>query len=210
VKYFIDGNKAEDIKLWMYELGNTCIGVTVNSIMLPTNDHIREFIRNLHEIEQSFNSIKHFLVQAINEESISIIRAADEIYSNIKFFAKIPMVYSNFDLIKDCNRRKVNLAATSIYDLIQVNQAMELEMDYSMVYYNKNPYKGLMEDSVKLIKNNNTDIRLVAASIRNQYDLTIALESGIEYATLKPKILDRIFHNRYTEEELGINHYEDK
>jgi transaldolase len=208
MKYFIDGNKTTDIKKWMHELGGSCVGITVNSVMLPTNDRIREFIRSLQELESYFDSSKHILVQALDEESISIIRAADEIYKNIKFFAKIPMVFKNFELIKDCERRKTNLAATSVYDIIQVNQAIELGFEYSMVYYNKNPYKGLMEDAVKLKKNSKSKIKLVAASIKNQYDITAAIESGIEYATIKPEILDRAFHNRFTEEELEIEKYE--
>jgi len=207
MKYFIDGCDIKEIKNWIHELDESCVGITVNSIMLPTNDRVREFIRSLQEIEPFFNSIKHVLVQVINEESISIIRAADEIYKNIKFFAKIPMVYKNFELIKDCKRRKVSLAATSIYDIIQVNQAIELDFNYTMVYYNKNPYKGLIEDAVKLKKDTNSDIKLVAASIRNQYDLTVAIESGIELATVKPEVINRLFHNRYTEEELGIEKF---
>jgi transaldolase len=111
---------------------------------------------------------------------------------------------SNYDLIKRLKNTGYKVAATTIYDIIQINQAIEMECDYTMVYYHKNNYKNLMIDAYELKQKTNSNIKLVGASIRSQGEVMMAIKAGMDYVTIKSNVMDEIFQNKQLDDDLKI------
>ena len=191
MKYFIDSADINQITKWSKLLGRSCAGVTTNSAMLKDTEAIVSFLRN-------YQLGKTVMVQVNNETDL------DKIPELTKVVFKTSMLEENFDLINSIRNlgSDKKLAGTTCYDLIQINQAIEMGMNYSMVYYAKNDYKGLLEDAVKLKRDTNSAIRLVAASIHTPEEVTHALKSGIGYVTVRPDVLELLFNNEQAVEDL--------
>jgi len=185
MKYFIDTADLKEIKKWKNLLGNSFAGITTNSTMLKSIIDIKEFSKDIYKYKVPS------MVQVKTLEEVEKV-----IKENNDIIVKVSMIEKNLNLINFIKSKKIKVAATTCYDIIQINQAIEMKMDYSMVYYHKNYYKYLMGDAVQLKRDTGSNIKLVAASIRNNDDVKEAILSGIEYATVKPKVLEEIFNNK--------------
>ena len=190
MKYFIDSADTRLIDKWASKLGNSFAGVTTNLTMLKGQKAIEDFINN-----NNLAKYKKVMFQVEDRNDISSLLACDSIVRK-HLVAKVSMIEKNFTLI---NRIKSSIplssAGTTCYSIIQINQAIEMGMDYTMVYFAKNSYKDLLEDAVKLKKDSKSRIKLVAASIHTPTEVCHAIHSGIEYCTVRPDVLDLLFND---------------
>jgi len=87
------------------------------------------------------------------------------------------------------------VAATTVYDIIQINQAIEMGCDYTMVYVHKNEYSDLMNDAYKLKQLSKSNIQLVGASFRGKQEVQNAIFAGMNYCTIRADVLEKVFQN---------------
>lgn len=194
MKYFIDSSDHVEINKWRKLLGNSFAGVTTNNSMLKNSAEIKGFVG------KTKHAYKNVMIQVSNKNEVNSALTYDR-----KKILKVSLIEENFELIQYIESLGSRVAATTCYDIIQINQAIEMGFSYSMVYYAKNPYKGLLKDAVKLKNDTKSNIGLVAASIRSYDDVTHAIKAGIEYCTVKPSVLEQLFHNEDAEIENGKN-----
>lgn len=200
MKYFIDTIDNEEINLWERRLGQSFAGVTTNSSMLKTVDDLRNFYETLEYplLDHNHNPVVMFQISE-EGEMLKFLKH----YLADMVIAKVSIIEENFSLINQLKvQHNLRTAGTTCYDLIQINQAIEMKMDYTMVYYAKNDYKGLLEDAVKLKKDSGSNIKLVAASIHTVEEVTHAIKSGIEYCTCRPDVLALLFNNADARREI--------
>ncbi len=187
MKIFIDSADPTQIDKWTKKLGNSFAGVTTNLTMLRGKKAIQNFIATSYN-----HRFQTTMFQIENRNDLDALLQAKE-----SFVAKLSMIEKNFKLINYIKKQTSLLtAATTCYSLIQINQAIEMDLDYSMVYYAKNTYKGLLEDAVKLKKDSGSKIKLVAASIHTVEEATHAIQSGIGYCTVRPDVLELLFNDK--------------
>lgn len=179
MKYFVDSANISEIKKWLPFID----GVTVNPFLLIkeglTVIDFLSSIRNLH--------IKKF-VPIFSIDSYEKIRT--EVGND--FICKVPMSLEYHSLIKELKDKNQIVAATTVYDIIQLNQAIELGCDYSMVYIAKNEDENFLYNAGKIKKQN---ILLVGASFRTKNHVKNAILAGMDYSTIPPDILSLAFSN---------------
>lgn len=119
-------------------------------------------------------------------------------FDSTKIVYKVTMNWPHgFNLAKKIRETGAYVASTTMYDIVQLNNAIELGLDWSMVYLAKNEDEHFLEEAVELKEKTNSNIKLVAASFRTKNDVKRAIKSGIEYATIPPHVLElALFNNQ--------------
>ena len=198
MKYLIDTNDMNKIAQWSRMLEGSFHGVTTNNLMLKTTTEKIEFMK------KNYNLL--FLQVESPREFDLIEKAWDEsewISGKPKPVIKIPMTKNNTYIYEHAKNFGFKVAATTCYDIVQINQAIEMGLNYSMVYYAKNPNQNLLEEAMNLKEKKNSDIKVVAASFRTKADVEFAINSGIEYATIRPEVLELAFRNLNVLEDIN-------
>ena len=189
MKYFVDTKNKDEIIKWKKELGTLYAGATTNNIMFPEGT-LSKVIELFKDDKVNGFSIQNMIqVKTINQ--IELLKDIE-----MKCVVKIPMLKENFKLFEFATSASFYTAATTCYDLIQINNAIELGCEYTMVYYAKNPYKHLLEDAYELKQKSNSDIKLVGASIHTVDEVLHAINCGMDYVTVRPDVLELLFNNR--------------
>jgi len=196
MKYFLDSVNINEIEKQLQFID----GVTSNPILLDEAQiNSIDFLKSTTK----FNILKFVQVSPTNIEQLDYILTLPNIKFNNVIF-KVSMHPDNYNLIEKLKNAGYKVSATTVYDIIQVNQAIEMGCDYTMVYYHKNNYKNLMIDAYELKQKTNSDIKLVGASIRSASEVIMAIESGMDYVTIKSNVFENIFYNKQLDEDLKI------
>jgi len=196
MKYFLDSVNINEIEKQLQFID----GVTSNPILLDeAKINSIDFLKSIN----NFNFLKFVQVSSTNIEQLDYILASSDFRSSNIIF-KVSMHPDNYDLIKKLKNAGCKVSATTIYDIIQVNQAIEMGCDYTMVYYHKNNYKNLMIDAYELKQKTNSNIKLVGASIRTPSEVIMAIESGMDYVTIKSNVMEETFYNKQLNDDLKI------
>jgi transaldolase len=194
MKYFLDTANIDSIKKFSSEIK----GVTTNPFHLnKENIKAKEFL----ELGNDFIHGPVF-IQVNTQEGLEELLSIRETYKNI--VAKISMIPEYFPLYRMAIDGKIPIAATTIYNLIQLNQAIEFGCDYSMVYYYKNPDKRFIYDAYDLKSISSSNIILVGASFRTKEDVKEAIKAGMDYSTVRPDVYDLLFRDSNVEKELAL------
>ncbi|MFW6046598.1 MAG: hypothetical protein ACOCP4_02265 [Candidatus Woesearchaeota archaeon] len=194
MKYILDTASQNEIEKYLHIID----GVTSNPILLKKEDQTPD---DFLEYMQQYN-IKRFI-------QVFDFSAFERIYKNFnsnnyELIFKVALKYpEGINLIQQIKSAypKAKIAATMMYDIVQLNNAIEFGCDYSMVYIAKNENENFLEEAVKLKNNINSDIKLVAASFRTKNDVKRAIKSGIEYSTVPPAVLEKSLINGQVELE---------
>lgn len=203
MKTILDTADINEIRKWYHALGKTIMHVTTNPHLLAsaginTEDKLKEFVSEIYKLN---NNMTLFIQCMSIEAATGVYKLAQRFSKNI--VAKVSMDPEFFPVIEEAKLKGLKTAATTCYDLIQIHQACEFEMDYSMVYFAKNDDETLLIDAVQMMKNySNYKTSLIAASFRTKKDVMTAIKSGIEYATIPPKVLDLIYVNNDTKADI--------
>lgn len=192
MKYILDTADFEKIEKYLHIID----GVTSNPILLEkANKTKEEFL----EYMEQFNVMRFVQVFEFSEFE-KLYRKFNS--NNYELIFKVALKYpEGVNLIQDIKNLypDAKIASTMMYDIVQLNNAIELGCDYSMVYISKNENEEFLEEAVELGKRSN--IKLVGASFRTKNDVKRAIRSGIEYSTISPEVLDKALKNDQVEIE---------
>jgi len=201
MKYFMDTINIEEIKEAMKYFNIQ--GVTTNPKILYENNMEFEDV----VIFSEENKIQVF-IQFLDIESLN--KAIDKLtyipLTQNKIIFKLPLNKEGLYAIKNLKHKNcpenLEFSGTTSYNIFQINEAIEQNFNYTMVYYNKNPNKNLINEAVKLKERTGSSIKLIAASIHTPDDLYDIINSGIEYATVKPQVLFDCLNNSLVNKEI--------
>lgn len=187
MKYFIDTANIKEIRKWLPIIS----GVTVNPMLLVKEGiNIIEFLNSIKDLK-----IRKFVPIYSMEQ-----------YQNIKakvpsdFICKVSITPEYYSLINELKKKEKRIvAATTVYDIIQLNHAIELGCDYSMVYIAKNEDEDFLYNAGKINKKNTL---LVGASFRTKNHVKNAIMAGMDYSTISPDIMSLTFLNENANNEI--------
>jgi transaldolase len=207
MKLLLDTANIKEIQEWYLYLRGEVHGVTTNPLLLheagiKSVDGKIKLIKQISEIDEHMD----VFFQCTEENHIYELNDIWQgLNKKINLVAKVTMDLDHMHLFKIAEGRKgIKRAATTCYDLVQIHQAAEMDLDYTMVYYAKNDVKTLMQDAVKMKNDYCYNINLVAASFRTKNDYIDAIKSGIDMATVRPEHLNVIFKNNNVEADVKM------
>lgn len=209
MRYFLDTADIDQVKKWI----DIIDGVTTNPHLLDKSG-IRavDFIQAAEQVASDHRDFLNVFVQIRNEQDFEQFNTFElarqnpddneDTYVNIIY--KVSMHPNLFPIMKKLKEAQRKICATTIYDIVQLNQAIEMKFDYSMVYLNKNENDSFLEEALKYKWENHfkSSISLVAASFRSRNDVIRAIKSGIDYATVRPEHLELAFSNAQVERDI--------
>jgi len=212
MKYFLDSVKKEDMEKWFPFVE----GITSNPYLLEKeNLTIEQFFNNIISVH-GWKNKKIFVQISSEQEALSIIDKTEQIHTyessgmrtlqlfDIKnLIFKVMLHPKYYDLIKYLKKQKYIVATTTTYDIVQINQAIEFGVDYTMVYKHKNENPDLFKQAYKLKQISKSSIKLVGASFRGKHEVIEAMLSGMDYATATPQTLNEVFNNAQLEDEFN-------
>lgn len=194
MKFFLDTANIDEIEKW----ASFIEGVTTNPLHLKeekmsSNEWLSAFAdRQIHaKLSENF---KVFIQTTSNPPT-----EYPKLFENsFKFDVvwKISMNDTGYNLVKEMIKI-YNVCSTTVYDLAQLNFALENNFHYSMVYCHKNENKQFLNEALQhklLFPESKT--KLIAASFRTKEEIIVAMKSGIEYATVRPEHLEILYQNR--------------
>lgn len=194
MKFFLDTANIDEIEKWAPLIE----GVTTNPLHLKeekmsVNEWLSTFAdRQMHnKLSENF---KVFIQTVSHPTNPKKIYKFDIVW-------KISMNEEGFNLAKEMVKI-YHVCSTTVYDLAQLNFALENNFHYSMVYCHKNDNKQFLYDALqhkKLFPESKT--KLVAASFRTKDEIIEVMKSGIEYATVRPEHLEMLYQNRQATED---------
>ena len=193
MKYILDTVDKNEINKWKYLI----TGVTSNPILLEKANLTQD--QFLEMMTSNFPELSAFVQVSSYDEAMKI----NEKYFDKKIIYKIPMYIKYHNDIIKMKKEWLDIAATTIYDIVQINQAIEFGLTHTMVYYAKNYNNNLLEEAVKLKNITGSEIKLIAASFRTKRDVENAILSGVEYSTIPPNVMEIIFKNTNVKEDVG-------
>lgn len=191
MKYFLDGVKEKEIEKTLHLID----GVTSNPILLK-EEKMSTF--DFLDLMKAYD-MKKFVQVSNFEEVEEIEHKYRNDLENIIF--KVTMHPKFYNLMERIKYKRLKIAATTIYDIIQINQAIEMNLDYTMVYKAKNEYSNLFEDAYKLKQITKSNIKLVGASFRTKDHVKEAILEGMDYSTITVNVLQNSFNN----EQLNVD-----
>ena len=201
MKYFLDTADIEELKRWK----GIVDGVTSNPHLLrKAKIDVKEFIQDM--VNTTINTkifvqvgdfdqakeLQKYWHDCLREKYIPFEEIKN--MSHLLVF-KVSMHPDMYSLIKKLKKQNWTVAATTVYDIVQINQAIELECDYTMVYKHKNENSNLFSEAYQLKQISKSNIQLVGASFRGKQEVQDAILSGMDYATVRPEHLKQVFKN---------------
>jgi transaldolase len=88
------------------------------------------------------------------------------------------------------------------YNIIQLQIAINFDADYCITLHHKNKEnEDFVWDAVQFKEKTKSDIKLIGASYRTKEEVIDTIMSGIDYATVPPKVLEECFISESAQEE---------
>lgn len=173
MKILLDSADINEIEKW----SNYIVGITTNPKLLK---------QNATTIEQLRDKLP---------ESFLIFHQITGLYDPPKnVVLKVPLLkntsFNGFNLLYKGLKDYKTMCSTMMYDLFQLNYAMDLGVDYSIVLMAKNNNPHFLEEAITLKEKYNYKTQLIAASFRTKNDVLRAINSGVDMATIPPNVLE--------------------
>lgn len=191
----------------------TLDGVTTNpTIITKSGKSPEEAIQDIIDI---LSEDQKLFVQAVSTDVEGIVKEAEWIHNlrgGKNNYVKIPVTRNGLKAIKECKKRGYNVLATAIYSCEQGFLAALNGADCLAPYVNRmcNSKNGMQDvmDLDKILKDNNFDCYIVAASFKNVMQAHELYTAGIECCTLPVDVVDNMVDNILTTnavEEFNVN-----
>ncbi|MBF8435578.1 hypothetical protein I0Q91_00670 [Halanaerobiaceae bacterium Z-7014] len=180
-------------------------GVTVNPTILARDQiTISDF---LHEVKNLSPKCTH--IQVTHTETKQIIDDVQYLWSleldNIS--AKIPVTKNGLKAIKEIKSENESrlITATAVYNANQALIAAEAGADFIAPYVSRIDrleHSGLdvVADIKVLLNKYNLESKIIAASIKNAYQLKEILKIGVDSVTLAPDLIEEAFQSDLTDQ----------
>lgn len=194
MEFLLDTANIEEIKHL-----NDCLplsGVTTNPSIIKKEGKI-DFFHHMKEIRKIIGFNKTLHVQVVATDYEGMVKDAEAILENIdeEIYIKIPVTKEGLKAIRELKSRNVNVTATAIYTKAQAYLAIASGADYIAPYYNRmekldiDP-KDNIRSMANLIKQYDSQTRILAASFKNIGQVNTAFEIGAQAATISADILE--------------------
>lgn len=177
----------------------TIDGVTTNpSIITKTN---REFDDVIKEILSILNEDQALYIQVISTTYEGMIEEAKYINSlrENNIYVKIPVTETGLKAIKECKKLGIKVLATAIYGAEQGFLAALSGADCLAPYVNRMDNFGdgvqTVLDLIQMLKVNNMNTKIVAASFKNTQQVHKLICGGIHAVTLPTDVLTNMMQH---------------
>ncbi len=201
MELFLDTANAEEIK----ELNTllTIEGVTTNPTILTKSGKVPE--EAIREILSVLRPEQKFFAQVIASTCEDMVEEAKHICSlrEKNTYVKIPVTHEGMKAIKKCKELGLGVLATAIYTSDQAFLAAMNGADYLAPYVNRmdNYGDGVAEviDLIEMLRINNMDTKVVAASFKNKKQVHELIVAGIQAVTVSPDVVRAMLDHPGTE-----------
>ncbi len=205
MEYYVDTAEIDKIKKIINWL--PLDGVTMNPSLVAKSN--RKVFETLSELLALTKGAVH--VQVMGQDRDNIIKEADKLSSLNKdrIYVKIPVSKEGLAAIKDIDTDKVNVTATAVFTVSQAITASKAGAKYVAPYFsrvNKIEQSGLIliKDIQFSLNNYNYDTKVLAASVKNAYDVKELYKLGVDAITVPPEIYEQAHQHSLTAQAIEI------
>lgn len=167
----------------------TITGITTNPSILSKSKESREKIINrLLAIQSGFVAVQ------VNENDINAMLTEAKILSKIsdRIIIKVPIYQKGLVVMKQLASENIPIMSTAIFETSQIYLSMLADAKYAAPYFGKieQNYEnsdGIIQDMLQVIKNYNSNLKILAASIKTKQQILNCLLRGVHAITLSEK-----------------------
>lgn len=195
MEFMLDSANIEQIKDLNELL--TIDGVTTNPTILTKSGLQPE--EALEQIIEVLNPEQKLFAQVVKTDYEGIMKEARKIASlrPENMYVKIPVTRDGLKAIKQCKKEGIHTLATAIYSADQGFLAAKNGADYLAPYTNRmcNYGDGVAEviRLIHMLKVNDMDAKVVAASFKNADQVSKLIENGIQAVTVPCDVVYQMF-----------------
>lgn len=181
----------------------TVEGVTTNPTIITKSG--KEFDVVVKEIIDVLNENQKFFIQVVSTTCDEIVEEAKYICSlrEKNMYVKIPVTHEGLKAIKKCKELGLGVLATAIYTADQAFLAAMNGADYLAPYVNRmdnyGDGVGNVIDLIQMLKVNNMNTKIVAASFKNTRQVHELITAGIQSVTIPVDIAFAMINHPGTE-----------
>ena len=205
MEYYVDTADIAKIKRIMKWLPLN--GVTMNpSLVAKTGQKVFEILSEVLEIT---NGPVH--VQVMARDSEGIIKDAHKLNSvdTDRIYVKIPVSRQGLSAIKDIDTNEVNVTATAVFTVSQALTAAKAGTKYVAPYFSRvNKMEqsgfGLIKDIQTVFDNYTFNTKILAASVKNAFDVKELFKLGIAAITVPPEIYEQAHQHSLTDQAIKM------
>lgn len=201
MELILDTADAKEIKK-LSELLNVH-GVTTNpSIITKTN---KAFDLVIQEILDVLSEDQLFFIQVASTTCEEMVEEAKYICTlrPKNMLVKIPVTHEGLKAIKACKKLGFNILATAIYSADQAFLAALSGAEYLAPYVNRmdNYGDGIEQviDLIKMLRINNMNTKIVAASFKNTHQVHELIVNGVQAVTLPVDVIYNMINHPGTD-----------
>lgn len=186
MELILDSSNIEQIKD-LNELLHVS-GVTTNPTIITKSG--RSFEDVVNDLIAVLDEEQMLFIQAVSTDVAGIVEEAKYIASLRKknMYVKIPVTHEGLKAIKECKKLGIGVLATAIYTADQAFLAAMNGADYLAPYVNRMDNYGdgveNVKDLITMLKVNNMNAKVVAASFKNTRQVHELIKAGIQAVTI--------------------------
>lgn len=206
MKIFLDCSDAELVRTY-YETG-LVDGVTTNpSLMLKAGKNPKDVYKEISEIFPFHASISAEVVGETAEEMLDMAEDLIDIGPNITI--KVPCTPQGLKACKELSEDEVNVNVTLIFSAAQAILAAKAGATYvspfvGRVFDQSFDGIGLIEEISDIFATHGAKTQVLAASIRETYQVAQAFKVGADICTIPSKVFESMFQHVLTDKGLDI------
>ena len=205
----IDSANLEDIRE-LDELLNIS-GVTTNPTIITKSGKDPEEV--IGELCDFLTESQSLFIQAIRTDCEGMVEEARWIASlrEANTYVKIPVTREGLKAITICKDLGIGVLATAIYSADQAFLAAANGADYLAPYVNRMDNYGdgveNVKDLIEMLKVNNMDAKVIAASFKNTRQVHELIKAGVHAVTIPPQVAFTMIDHPGT--EIAVREFND-
>ena len=206
MKIFLDCSDAELVRTY-YETG-LVDGVTTNpSLMLKAGKNPKDVYKEISDIFPFHASISAEVVGETAEDMLDMAEDLIDIGPNITI--KVPCTPQGLKACKELSEDEVNVNVTLIFSAAQAILAAKAGATYvspfvGRVFDQSFDGIGLIEEISDIFATHGAKTQVLAASIRETYQVAQAFKVGADICTIPSKVFESMFQHVLTDNGLDI------
>ena len=206
MKIFLDCSDAELVRTY-YETG-LVDGVTTNpSLMLKAGKNPKDVYKEISDIFPFHASISAEVVGETAEDMLDMAEDLIDIGPNITI--KVPCTPQGLKACKELSEDEVNVNVTLVFSAAQAILAAKAGATYvspfvGRVFDQSFDGIGLIEEISDIFATHGTKTQVLAASIREGYQVAQAFKVGADICTIPSKVFEKMFLHVLTDKGLDI------
>ena len=206
MKIFLDCSDAELVRTY-YETG-LVDGVTTNpSLMLKAGKNPKDVYKEISDIFPFHASISAEVVGETAEDMLDMAEDLIDIGPNITI--KVPCTPQGLKACKELSEDEVNVNVTLIFSAAQAILAAKAGATYvspfvGRVFDQSFDGIGLIEEISDIFATHGAKTQVLAASIRETYQVAQAFKVGADICTIPSKVFESMFQHVLTDKGLDI------